>query len=119
MRVTISPLAERDLESIGDYIAEDNPVRVVDAFVDELDLKRLGFAGADPAATGEVGQGTMDRHQCAGKHGVLVRSEWKFNVATDAQDHVGAVDGARHPHASDCPPQATRVLSSLVRPMNW
>jgi transposase len=39
-------------ECLDDYIAEDNPVRAVDAFVDELDLKELGFAGADPAATG-------------------------------------------------------------------
>src|SRR4029453_15236625 len=39
-------------ECLDDYIAEDNPVRAVDAFVEELDLKGLGFAGADPAATG-------------------------------------------------------------------
>ena len=39
-------------EYLDDYIAEDNPVRAVDAFVDELDLKQLGFAGADPASTG-------------------------------------------------------------------
>jgi transposase len=39
-------------EYLDDYIAEDNPVRAVDAFVDALDLKRLGFVGADPAATG-------------------------------------------------------------------
>ena len=38
--------------SLDDYIAEDNPVRAVDAFVEELDLKALGFAGADPAGTG-------------------------------------------------------------------
>jgi transposase len=37
---------------LDDYIAEDNPVRAVDTFVDELDLKQLGFAGADPAETG-------------------------------------------------------------------
>jgi transposase len=39
-------------EYLDDYIAEDNPVRAVDAFVDELDLRQLGFAGADPASTG-------------------------------------------------------------------
>ena len=39
-------------ECLDDYIAEDNPVRAIDAFVEELDLKQLGFAGADPAATG-------------------------------------------------------------------
>ncbi len=35
MRVSISPLAERDLEAIGDYIADDNPARAV-SFVAEL-----------------------------------------------------------------------------------
>jgi len=29
MRLSFSPLAEQDLESIGDYIAADNPVRAV------------------------------------------------------------------------------------------
>ena len=33
-------------------VAEDNPVRAVDAFVEELDLQALGFAGAEPAETG-------------------------------------------------------------------
>jgi len=37
---------------LDDYVAEDNPVRVVDVFVDELDLKGLGFEGMRPAATG-------------------------------------------------------------------
>src|SRR4249919_442404 len=37
---------------LDDYIAEDNPVRAVDAFVEELDLQALGFAGAEPAETG-------------------------------------------------------------------
>ncbi len=39
-------------ECLDDYIGEDNPVRVVDAFVQELDLQALGFKGVDPAATG-------------------------------------------------------------------
>jgi len=39
-------------ECLDDYIVEDNPVRAVDAFVDELDLNGLGFEGAEPAATG-------------------------------------------------------------------
>ncbi|TMH29090.1 MAG: IS1182 family transposase [Betaproteobacteria bacterium] len=39
-------------ECLDDYIGEDNPVRVIDAFVDELDLQTLGFEGAEPAATG-------------------------------------------------------------------
>ena len=39
-------------ECLDDYVAEDNPVRVVEVFVDELDLGGLGFEGVDPAATG-------------------------------------------------------------------
>ncbi len=39
-------------ELLDDYIAEANPVRVVDVYVDELDLGKLGFKGVDPAATG-------------------------------------------------------------------
>jgi len=39
-------------ECLEDYVAEDNPVRVIDAFVDQLDLGQLGFEGVDPAATG-------------------------------------------------------------------
>jgi transposase len=39
-------------ESLDEYITDANPVRVVDVFVDELDLGKLGFDGVDPAATG-------------------------------------------------------------------
>jgi transposase len=39
-------------ESLDDFIAEDNAVRVVDAFVNELDLAELGFAGVQAADTG-------------------------------------------------------------------
>lgn len=38
--------------SLDDYVEEDNPVRVVDAFIDELDINVLGFAGVTPATTG-------------------------------------------------------------------
>ena len=39
-------------ESLDDFIAEDNAVRVVDAFVNELDLAELGFEGVQAAETG-------------------------------------------------------------------
>jgi len=39
-------------EILDDYVTEVNAVRVVDVFVDELDLARLGFDGIDPASTG-------------------------------------------------------------------
>lgn len=45
-QVTLMP------ECLDDYIADENPVRIIDAFVDELNLVSLGFDRAAPAATG-------------------------------------------------------------------
>jgi transposase len=39
-------------ESLDDYVTDTNPVRVVDVFVGELDLGKLGFEGVVPAETG-------------------------------------------------------------------
>ena len=39
-------------ECLDDYVGEDNLVRIVDAFVEELDLRALGFVGTEPALTG-------------------------------------------------------------------
>ena len=39
-------------ERLDDYLGEDNPVRAVDVFVDELDLAGLGFGGVGPEVTG-------------------------------------------------------------------
>src|SRR5476651_803069 len=38
-------------EYLEDYVSDDNPVRVVDVIVDELDLHDLGFDGTAPATT--------------------------------------------------------------------
>jgi transposase len=39
-------------EYLDDYVTENNSVRVIDVFVDELDLGSLGFDGVVPEATG-------------------------------------------------------------------
>ena len=39
-------------EYLEDWIDENNPVQVIDVFVDELDLAELGFGGVAPEATG-------------------------------------------------------------------
>jgi transposase len=41
-------------ERLDDYVAEDNPVRVIDVFIDDLDVSGLGFK-AEPAETGRPG----------------------------------------------------------------
>jgi transposase len=47
-------------ERLDNYIAEDNPVRCIDAFVDELDLAACGFHCAAPAVTGRPGYAPGD-----------------------------------------------------------
>lgn len=41
-------------ERLDEYIGEDNPVRVIDAFVDGLDFKALEFERAVPKDTGDL-----------------------------------------------------------------
>jgi transposase len=40
------------LECLDDWVDDSNPVRMIDAFVEMLDLRDLGFASVDPADTG-------------------------------------------------------------------
>lgn len=39
-------------DRIEDYVGDDNPVRVIDAFVDSLDLEEMGFGKSTPSETG-------------------------------------------------------------------
>jgi len=42
-------------ERVEEYVSAENPVRVIDAFVGELDLAKLGFERTEPRATGRPG----------------------------------------------------------------
>src|SRR5271167_3121927 len=42
-------------ECLDEWVEESNSVRVIDCFVDSLDLADLGFEGVEPAATGRPG----------------------------------------------------------------
>jgi len=42
-------------DCLEDYVSDGNPVRVIEAFIDELDLRALGFEGVVPEATGRPG----------------------------------------------------------------
>jgi transposase len=47
-------------EAVDDYVGVDNPVRFLDAFVDELDLSAAGFARVAAKATGRPGYSPAD-----------------------------------------------------------
>jgi transposase len=39
-------------DCVDDYVGTDNPVRVIEAFVDQLDMREMGFESVDPETTG-------------------------------------------------------------------
>lgn len=68
-------------ECLNDFIGEDNPVRVVDAFVDELDLAGVGFEWMAQAATGRPAYHLGVLLKCSGGKGSLCSSEAVRNLA--------------------------------------
>ncbi len=46
-------------DRLEDWIGDDNPVRVIDVLVDELDLGGLGIGRVAPQATGRPGYGRL------------------------------------------------------------
>ena len=53
--------------SVDDYVAADNAVRFIAAFVDDLDLGELGFDRFRPKATGRPGYDPADLLKCYGE----------------------------------------------------
>jgi transposase len=53
-------------ERVEEYVSDENPVRVIDAFVGELDLAKLGFEGLESKSTGRPGchAATMSKSIC-------------------------------------------------------
>ena len=93
MRVTFSPLAERDLESIGDYIAADNPPRAL-SFIAELRTQCAAIAKAPLAyrARPELGEGIRS---CAHGNYVIFFTVMKTRV-TVSRILQGAMDIPGH-----------------------
>ena len=49
---------------LEDYVDEENPVRVIEVFIDESDLASLGFSGMRPAATGRPASQPIIPRRC-------------------------------------------------------
>ncbi len=74
-------------ERLDDWSHEDSTVRVIDVFVDELDLRKLGFERADPAATGrpEYSPATLLKIYV---YGYLNRVQSSRRLETEAQRNL-------------------------------
>jgi transposase len=74
-------------ERLDDWIHEDSTVRVIDVFVDELDLRKLGFERADPAATGRPGYSPSTLLKIY-VYGYLNRVQSSRRLETEAQRNL-------------------------------
>lgn len=93
MPVIITPFAERDIESIGDYIAQDNPVRAI-SFVAELRAQCVKIAKGPQGyrLRPELGNGI---HSCAYGNYVIFFTANKARL-TIARILPGAMDIPAH-----------------------
>ena len=76
-------------ECLDDFIDESNPVRVIDVFVDALDLAEMSFEGVEPAATGRPSLSNVcdDRERPPGGTGCESHSLKNRNIFAEATGH--------------------------------
>jgi transposase len=85
-------------EVLDDYIAEEHPVRFLDAFVNSLDLDALGFRRTHPAATGRPSYAPGDvRKLYIDGYMNRIRSRRRLEQATHRHVEVLWLLRTRHP----------------------
>jgi hypothetical protein len=116
-------------ECVDDYIGQENPVRIVDVFVDELDLTTLGFNGTTPAITGRPSYhpsvmlkiyiyGYLNRccYSARDACGILFAGRRARGLVKEATQHSSA--DIQTPSDADpgADPDADRILMYRLRP---
>ena len=89
-------------ETVDDYVGADNPVRFIDAFVDQMDLAAAGFIRVVPKATGRPGYAPGDLLKLY-IYGYLNRvrssrrleAECQRNIEVDGRLEAGFQDNCR------------------------
>lgn len=51
-------------DTVDDYIEEDDPARLMDLFIDRLDLQKMGFVRSEPKAEGRPGYSPATFSSC-------------------------------------------------------
>ena len=105
--------------SLDDYVIEDNPVRVVEAFIDELDLRALGFDGVEPAATGRPAYHPSTLLKIY-LYGYLNRVQSSRRLEREAQRNIELMwlTGRLAPDFSSCTSRPNRIHRSIL-PSRW
>src|SRR6059058_4635902 len=82
-------------EAVDDYVDADNPVRFIDAFVDELDLVAAGFVRVEPKATGRPGYAPADLLKLY-VYGYLNRVRSSRRLETETHRNIEVIWLLRH-----------------------
>ncbi len=77
-------------EAVDDYVGADDPVRFIDAFVDELDLAAAGFCRVEPQATGRPGYAPGDLLKLY-IYGYLNRVRSSRRLAVECQRNIEVI----------------------------
>jgi transposase len=104
---------------LDDYITEENPVRFIDAYVESLELERLGFAKAHAALTGRPGYDPRDLLKLD-IYGYLNRMRSSRRLERDTHRHVELIWLLRKLRpdfktSADCRRHNTKALQALFR----
>ena len=88
--------------SLEDYVNQENPVRVIEVFIDELDLAGLGFSGITRAATGRPAYHPATLLKIY-LYGYLNRLESSRRLEREAQRNIDLMwlVGRLHPRLQD------------------
>jgi addiction module RelE/StbE family toxin len=85
MKLSLSPLAEQDIEAIGDYIAQDNPLRAI-SFTEEL-YEQCLLISESPAAYRERPELGQKIRSCAYGRYLIVYSVHDVEVRIERVLH--------------------------------
>jgi transposase len=77
-------------EAVDDYVGADNPVRFLDAFVDELDFAAAGFGRVEPKATGRPGYAPGDLLKLY-IYGNLNRVRWSRRLEMECHRNIEVI----------------------------
>ena len=92
-------------EAVDDYVASDNPVRFIDAFVDGLDLAVAGFGRVEPKGTGRPAYAPADLLKLY-IYGYLNRVRSSRRLEAETHRNIEVIWLLRHlkPDFTDQPP---------------
>jgi len=100
-------------DSVDDYVREDSPVRVIDVFVDELDLLKLGFAGSASAGRPGYHPAMLLKLYLYGYLNQVQSSRWLEQVDASIERYLSKLDTADRQEDEVAEMRVTRLTERI------